>query len=303
MVRPEMWACPVCGGQRCAPRWPVPSDASEGGVDARSFRPSSGSYGRTAATVVSCTTCGHGSLGTFPSPGAMSDAYADAADPVSLREEEGQIETARRALRQIESLVEPGAVCDIGCWTGSFLVAAEQRGWKALGVEPSAWAAARATERGLDVQCTDLADADLPAGACRLVVLCDVLEHLSDPGAALASAAAALGDPGLVYLTVPDAGSVVARAMGRRWWSVLPMHVQYFTRASMTRLLESHGFEVVSMSSHAKAFTASYYAERLGGYQPAVQTATLAGLRRLGLADRQIAPDLHDRMAIIALAS
>lgn len=230
----------------------------------------------------------------------MRHAYADAADPVSLREQKGQMTTARRALRQIEQITTPGVMCDVGCWTGSFLAEAEQRGWKAVGIEPSSWAAERAGERGLDVRNTDLDHADLPSHTFRLVVLGDVLEHLTDPGVALASTADLLDGTGVLYLTVPDAGSLLARLLGRRWWSVLPMHVQYFTRASMTRLLDEHGFEVVSMATHAKSFTAGYYAERLGGYQPAVRTAAVAGLRRLGVVDRQIAPDFRDRMAVIA---
>ncbi len=37
----------------------------------------------------------------------MRTAYADAADPVSLREEAGQVETARRALRFLPEDTRP----------------------------------------------------------------------------------------------------------------------------------------------------------------------------------------------------
>ncbi len=210
------------------------------------------------------------------------------------------METAHRALRQVERLVAPGVICDVGCWTGSFLVAAEERGWRAVGIEPSAWASERARQRGIDARCAELDGAELDAGSCSLVVMGDVLEHLLDPGKALAAAARQLKPRGLVYITVPDAGSPLARIMGRRWWSVLPMHVQYFTRRSMTRLLQAQGFEVVSMGSHAKMFSAGYYAERIGGYHPALEALTLAALRRLKLESRLVAPDFHDRIAVIA---
>ena len=56
-------------------------------------------------------------------------------------------------------------------------------------------------------------------------------------------------------LMLPDAGSRVARMMGPRWWSVIPTHVQYFTRKSLTRLLGDHGFELRHLGTTPKAFT------------------------------------------------
>jgi hypothetical protein len=89
--------------------------------------------------------------------------------------------------------------------------------------------------------------------------------------------------------------------MGQRWWSILPMHVQYFTRASMRQLLESHGLRVVDVASHPKVFTAAYYAERLGGYSPALARASLGLAKGVGLAGRLVAPDFRDRMQVIAV--
>ena len=294
------WACPVCGNGRAEPRFPVDTTATEAGVDAEAFRPSSERFGRTAGTLVRCLSCGHGSLDRMPDADAVSGAYAEAADPVSVREEPGQVETARRALARIEKVVPPGLVCDLGCWTGSFLVAARERGWDPTGVEPSRWASERARARGLHVRTTELDDPAVAVGSCRLVVMCDVLEHLVEPGHALDVARELLEERGILYLTLPDAGSALARAMGRRWWSVLPMHVQYFTRGSLTRLLQRHGFRVVSITTHAKVFTTRYYGERLGGYSPLVERLTLAALERAGWADRPVGPDFHDRMAVLA---
>ncbi|MFA5785916.1 MAG: class I SAM-dependent methyltransferase [Actinomycetota bacterium] len=294
------WVCPVCGGRTAEDRFRIHGAATEAGVDPRAFRPTSDLYGTTTARVVRCLACGHGSLAQAPPADATATAYAEAADSVSLREEGGQIETACRALALVERHVRPGHVCDLGCWTGSFLVAARRRGWEPVGIEPSMWAVARARERGLDVRATDLAHHGLEPGRFRLVALCDILEHLVDPGAALDIAAELLHPDGCVYLTVPDAGSVTARLMGRRWWSVLPMHVQYFTRASIVRLLGDHGFRVLHLGTHAKVFSTRYYSERLGGYSKTLAGASAAVLERAGRAGRLVAPDFHDRLAIVA---
>ena len=295
------WSCPVCGGASYEVKYPVPEEGTEGGVSADAFRPSSEQFGRAAGDVVVCTSCGHGSLDRLPSPEAMDEAYTDAADPVSLREEEGQVETARRALADVERVIDPGRVVDIGCWTGSFLVAARERGWDPVGLEPSKWASDRARERGLDVRTAGIDAHGLDDASFRLVAMCDVLEHLDRPGEAVDTMRSLLERGGALYLTVPDAGSRLARLMGRRWWSVLPMHVQYFTRASLRRLLTDHGFDVVSVRSHAKVFSARYYAERLGGYSPALEKAAVGVVTKVGQADRLVAPDFRDRMAVIAV--
>ncbi|HVW81540.1 MAG TPA: class I SAM-dependent methyltransferase [Mycobacteriales bacterium] len=294
------WRCPVCEGSRSRLLWRVGGDATENGVDPQLFRPSADRYGETVGTVLRCLDCGHASLAETPTDEVLAAAYGDAADEVSLDEEAGQQETARRSLQRIERFVAPGQLIDIGCWTGSFVAAAAGRGWQASGVEPSTWAVGRAQERGLDVRVGDLQTAGVAPGSMRCVAMCDVIEHLLDVSAAIATTTAMLEPGGVLYLTTPDAGGRVARLMGARWWSILPMHVQYFTVDSMRRLLERHGLRVVDVASHPKVFTATYYAQRLGGYSPALARAAVAGTRGIGMAERLVAPDFHDRMQVVA---
>ena len=294
------WRCPVCGEHSGRPSWSVAGKAVECGVAADAFRPSSDTYGRTTGSVVRCARCGHGSLARLPDAVDVDAAYADAADPVSLREEAGQVETARRGLQRVERFVRPGTLADIGCWTGSFLVAAEERGWDGCGVDPSGWAVERARQRGLRVWQGGLEDGSLAERRYRLVAMCDVLEHLPDPVDAARILGTLVEPGGALYLTVPDAGSVLARLMGRRWWSVLPMHLQYFTRRSVRGLLEASGFTVRSIRTHAKVFSARYYAERLGGYNPVLERVTGNVLEMTGLYRRLVGPNFLDRIEVVA---
>ncbi|HWB65382.1 MAG TPA: class I SAM-dependent methyltransferase [Mycobacteriales bacterium] len=277
------------------------SAATEQGVDPDRFRPSADRYGETVGQVVTCLDCSHGSLAESPSPEALAAAYGEAADPVSIAEEPGQVETGRRSLALVEQAVAPERLLDVGCWTGSLVAAGAERGWQASGIEPSAWAVSRAQARGLDVRVGDLASLATMAGGFRCVALCDVIEHVLDVRAAVRAAAGALQPGGALYLTTPDAGSAAARLLGARWWSVLPMHVQYFTRASMRRLLIGESLRVVTIRTHPKVFTAAYYAERLGGYSAGLGRTGVAATKRLGVADRLVAPDFRDRMQVVAV--
>lgn len=294
------WTCPVCGASTGDLRWQVPTTGTEQGVDADAFRPSAERFGATVGNVLTCRTCGHSAVETSPDAQAMSRAYTDAVDDVSLREEAGQVETGHRALAAAEQFVEPGRLLDIGCWTGSLLVAGRQRGWQPHGIEPSTWAADRAARRGLNVQVGVLADLPDDAGPFRLVALCDVIEHLEDPSDAIARTLPLLEPEGALLLTLPDAGSATARLLGRRWWSVQPMHLQYFTRPSLGMLLRQHGLDVRLVTTHPKVFSVRYYAERFTGYSPPLARWVVGVVEALSLADRLVAPDLRDRMLVIA---
>ena len=292
----DVRACPVCGGQT----WKVRFEAAIGTVSAGGFVPSSRQFGEVTSEVVQCVACSHGSLRELPSAREVEAAYHEAEDPVSLVEEPGQLATADRDLTGLEGHVRPGRLVDLGCWTGSFLVAAEKRGWQVEGVEPSQWAAARARERGITVHETTIEAVELPAGAFRAVAACDVFEHLFDPGQTLDRIHRALEPDGALFVTVPDAGSPLARAMGRRWWAVVPMHLQYFTRRSMRLLLERHGFAVSDVRTHPKVFSAGYYADRLSTLAPRPGRVVRSLLERTGSTDRAVAPDFRDRMAVVA---
>ena len=285
--------CPVCGGTAHDERF---ARGHKADVTADTLRPSSELYGQTAGRILRCRTCGH----AFVEQPPEVEQYENTEDPVTIREERGRVATAHRDLAEIERLVTPGRILDVGCWTGSFLLAAREHGWDPVGIEPSKWAAEQARGDGLDVRTTTLDAHGLEPGGFRLIVLNDVIEHVTDPAASVRIIGELLEPDGSVFMATPDAGSLVARVLGRRWWSILPMHLQYFTRGSISLLLQRHGFRVRWAKTHAKSFSARYYAERLGGYSPAAERLALRGLRTIGVSDRIVSPNFHDRMAVLA---
>jgi SAM-dependent methyltransferase len=184
---------------------------------------------------------------------------------------------------------------------GFLLSEADALGWRTLGVEPSTYASSYARDRlELNVLTEGLFESDLPEQSFDAVVLGDVIEHLPDPGRALDRIADLLVPGGVLAMMLPDAGSRVARTLGRRWWSVIPTHVQYFTRSSMATLLRRHGWMQLEVDSAPKAFSVRYYLERIGGYSKPLASGLVRAATRAGIADRMWAPDFGDRMLVIA---
>lgn len=289
--------CAACESPRLEAHLTVAGDAGPEGLI-----PTTDRFGTALADIVRCRDCGHGQLARFPSEDELRAAYAAAASDDYVGEEAGQRATAAQVLEHVERAVPRGALLDLGCWVGFLLAEGRDRGWDpVVGVEPSAFASSYARDRlGLDVRTEQLLTADLPLGAFDAVVLGDVIEHLPDPAAALDRVAALLRPGGVVVLMLPDAGSRLARRMGARWWSVIPTHVQYFTRASLRRLLERRGFTLVHISTNPKAFTVRYYLERIGGYSPPPARALVRLATAAGVAERLWAPDFRDRMLVVA---
>ncbi|MDX6614919.1 MAG: hypothetical protein QOD60_10 [Solirubrobacterales bacterium] len=266
--------------------------------------PTTDEYGTALADIVRCANCGHMQLAQMPDRAELGESYAEASSEDYIAEEAGQRRTADEILERIERHAAPARLVDLGCWVGYFASQAGSRGWRPTGVEPSEFASAYARERlGLDVIRAELLDAELPAGEFGAAFMGDVIEHLPDPGAALDRVSELLAPGGVFALALPDAGSRIARAMGRRWWSVLPTHLQYFTRRSIATLLERHGYDVLEISTAPKAFTVRYYLERTGGYSRPLARGLVRGAEAAGLAGRTWAPDFRDRMLVLARPS
>ena len=300
--------CAACGESGLLPHLKVAGDAGPDGLI-----PTTDKFGTALADIVRCPACGHRQTDPMPADAVLEGAYADAASEDYVAEEAGQRETARRALEHIEALLTPVPIpttnggprhrtlLDLGCWVGFLLSEAQERGWAVTGVEPSAFASAFARERlGLDVRTGDLFETELPLGHYDAIVMGDVIEHLPRPGEALDRMAALLRPGGIAWMALPDAGSLVARGMRRRWWSVIPTHVQFFTRRSLRTLLERHGWTVLEIETAPKAFSVRYYLERVGGYSPGLARLLVRGARAVRVVDRMWAPDFRDRMAVIA---
>ncbi|MDQ3571653.1 MAG: class I SAM-dependent methyltransferase [Actinomycetota bacterium] len=281
----------------------VPHLSVSGEIGSEGLIPTTDSFGTALSDIIRCSECGHRQLRDFPSAESLSEAYGEAESDDYVIEERGQRATAAAILGRIEVHAERGALLDLGCWVGFLLAEARDRGWSGFGVEPSAFASGYAREQlGLDVVTADLDTVELSSGRFQAAFMGDVIEHLIDPAAALDRVAGALAPGGILALTLPDAGSRVARAMGQRWWAVIPTHVQYFTRRSLGTLLARRGFEPLLFSNAPKAFTVGYYLGRAGGYSPALAGALVGSAKALGIADRIWAPDFGDRMLVIARA-
>jgi 2-polyprenyl-3-methyl-5-hydroxy-6-metoxy-1,4-benzoquinol methylase len=229
--------------------------------------------------------------------------YRDVEDPEYFASESERRESFRAALARIESLGlvrPPGRLLEIGSSVGLFLEEARRAGWEAHGIEPSRWAAESARARGLSVFNGTLSEFVPEGGPFDLVVSWDVWEHLEDPIAALRSAYALLRPGGLFVFTTVNLGGLGRKLFRGRWPWFMRMHLHYFTRESLTRMVRSSGFEVLSTKTEAKTLKLGYVLDRARSFLGPLAAFARALASTMGLVDRPVRIDLGDILLVEA---
>jgi SAM-dependent methyltransferase len=156
--------------------------------------------------------------------------------------------TFRGRMKLIRPLLGPDTprLLDVGCATGIFLEVVREAGWQAEGLDISTYALERAKEKGFEVHAGTLVGAGLPEGRYDVITMWDLIEHVPDPAAVLAECHRLLRPGGVVALSTPDAGSVLARVLGGRWlgFRSIDEHLYFFSHRTMGAMLEAAGLEV-----------------------------------------------------------
>lgn len=172
--------------------------------------------------------------------------------PAKLESDFAPVRFARE-LRLFREFCLRGNVLDVGCSTGAFLHNLRTR-WPAdytvLGNDVTEAALAHAESRGLPVRRGSLLDLDFGGERFDAVTFWAVLEHLVEPRRFLSRAAELLRPGGHCFVLVPNLDSLAVRWLGARYRYVMPDHVNYFSRRTLTSLVATEPrFEPVTLRS------------------------------------------------------
>ena len=195
-----------------------------------------------------CSRCGTAvTVGEAPPDAHDSGAYT-AGDPRLARIAAPLLRAFdRQRLSMLRELAPPPArLLDAGAGRGRFVVDSVAAGYRARGIEPSMRGVRAAEAIGAPVKRAAIEDAALTAGSFDAVTLWHVLEHIDEPGPALARIGTWLRPDGVLLLGVPNLGSVQARIGGERWYHLdVPRHRVHYTPAGIEALLRAHRFAPV----------------------------------------------------------
>ncbi len=219
-----------------------------------------------------CQICGH----IYVNPRLRSDLHervttpeTDAGDPIF----EIQKGYATFVCQLLKRHAMGPRLLDIGFGYGYLMQVARASGFHVFGIESSKALIDRMTpDFGNRLHRELIGDGTLPWGSFDVVVLSHVLEHFPDPRPVLRRIRESLNPNGLLYVVVPDMESAQFRIFGKRWQAISPLvHQQYFTEASLTRLMEASGLSVLERvllpppPAHLSPPRISHLFEEIGG--------------------------------------
>jgi len=139
------------------------------------------------------------------------------------------------------------SLLEVGCAYGFFLELAKGEFDHVVGIDITDEGIKYARNKlNLNVYKTDLLNWDFERKQFDVACLWDTIEHLRAPDKYLEKIAGNLSSGGLLAITTGDIDSYVAKWRKNRWRLIHPpTHAHYFSRRSLTRLLDRYGFDVV----------------------------------------------------------
>ncbi|MDP3142919.1 MAG: class I SAM-dependent methyltransferase [Candidatus Omnitrophota bacterium] len=224
--------------------------------------------------LVKCLNCGLIYLNPRPDAVEMSKYYPPpyfsrviADGRLSVGDESLMKRDFKLRLKEIVRYKNGGRFLDIGCLDGYFLAYLKKIGWQVSGVEIDSTACRFARDKlGLEVFCGELIQAAYPERYFDVISLYDVLEHLSNPSAALREIYRILKDDGLLCIRVPNIDSLEFRIFKERWLAIdAPRHLFHFQTRTIKKILEKCGFK------YSKITSSSLRAERIWGYKESLR--------------------------------
>ena len=140
-----------------------------------------------------------------------------------------------------------GTLLEIGPGFGTFAALASGSGAfdRVVAIEPTPEMAAACRERGVEVVQKRIEDAKSEVTAASVACAFEVIEHLFDPSRFVRAVHGMLAPGGLMVLSCPNGEGFDIAMLGAGSLAVDAEHVNLFNPASLRRLVEAAGFEVL----------------------------------------------------------
>ncbi|MGB3714963.1 MAG: class I SAM-dependent methyltransferase [Candidatus Promineifilaceae bacterium] len=293
--------CNLCGGDDWSVRFPA-TDQSDGRLEVAAFRCTHAGYG-SHAQIVQCHICGFVYSNPRWEDGELLDAYSAVEDDRYVLERAGRERTFTKHLKALEKYTGAGngrRLLDVGAYIGVFVEVAQTNGWDAIGIEPSHWAVEIANSRNIPVIEGTLGAGELEGEQFDAITLWDVIEHLDDPSAELGKIYTMLKPGGVLAVHTMDINSTTAKVMGSRWPWLMDMHIHYFGRKTLVKMLEKNGFEPVWIGAQSRFLSLGYIASRIAGISQPVGRSLSWLIGMLGVGEATIPINFGDLMTAFA---
>lgn len=204
---------------------------------------------------VKCHDCGLVLINPRPMPQLSLMTYDHAYSEHYARKAGRKLRRCRRWVKRAGKLVSAGRWLDVGCSIGLVVWAANEAGFEGYGIDVEEWGVAYARNRlGLShIHRGVLEDQKFPDGFFSVISLYDVIEHVPDLNLLIKELKRILAADGIIDIITPDINHWRVPRDLASWSEIKPSeHLYYFSRTTLSRLLEKHGLRIIQTRFHFK---------------------------------------------------
>lgn len=191
------------------------------------------------------------------------------------------------SLNQLRRMVKGRRLVEIGGGTGSFGMLAQSKGWLYTDYDISEAAIGFANQLSLDARRFPVGEAPpIPANSVDVIVMWEVIEHVWNLREYLDAIFEGLNEGGVFLFSTPNyLRPAYQRAIvaGRPAGSIPPVHINFFTPASLNKVMKAVGFQRFKVTKRRIYKPRANWRETVDGVKLAIgfgEPMTLIGFAR-----------------------
>ena len=215
--------------------------------------------------VVKCKNCKFIYLNPRVKQKIIDKSYSFSKDRKFISQNKNRIKTFKNTLSLISNQIDFSnkKILDIGSGGGAFLKACKDRNITAEGIEPNKWLVNYSKKKyGINISTKNLNKINK---TYHIVSLFDVLEHIPNIKLTINKIYKLVKKDGFLIINVPDHNSLARKILKKNWPFYLTVHLHYFDKKSLSKLLDKK-FKLFYSKSYWQVLELSYVLERGSKY-------------------------------------
>lgn len=248
-------------------------------------------YQKENFAVVTCNTCSHHFIPHYYRKQIQYTQYKNAEVTAAVRAGNNWVKIQRHKLRFqfIKKFIKSGKLFDLGAGWGHFMLAGKELGYDVCGIEISEQPYLYCVnDLKLPVDHIDFFEMD-ETKKFDVITMWDVLEHIDQASPFLEKCNKLTNTGGYLFLQVPQIDSYFAKKHKDNWKMMGLDHVNYFSKKTITQILDKHGYQVLKIKSsfEIKLFIMYTLLPFFKKFKSANKQTTIEANKTINAAERQ----------------
>ena len=157
-------------------------------------------------------------------------------------------------------------ILDVGTGGGTFILAAKELNLNIDGLEPNKWLVNFIKNKYKINVYPGTLENFKTKHKYDMICFWDVFEHIGDLNLTLKTCKKILKKDGFILINLPDYGSIFRKILGDKWPFFLNVHLYYFQKKTLKRLMENYNFKFKKKLIHWQFLSIKYILKRAGNY-------------------------------------